>query len=150
MNGRGGMLPVRAVWWLWHRAGMLVLLVVLLDIAMKPAFERLMGGLFAADVAGHVADVVTLLVAIGGLSWLTMSRVIRGQVLSLRAQTFIEAARAAYGWTHAPFEIPKEVRDAWTETGKRGYADIETYRREFLERFVTWPPSPLEPLSPMM
>ena len=39
-------------------------------------------------------DVVTLLVAIGGLSWLTMARVIRGQVLSLRSQPFIEAARA--------------------------------------------------------
>jgi ABC-type dipeptide/oligopeptide/nickel transport system permease subunit len=39
-------------------------------------------------------DVVTLLVAIGGVSWLTMARVIRGQVLSLKNQPFIEAARA--------------------------------------------------------
>lgn len=39
-------------------------------------------------------DVLTLVVAIGGVSWLTMSRVIRGQVLSLKAQPFIEAARA--------------------------------------------------------
>jgi ABC-type dipeptide/oligopeptide/nickel transport system permease subunit len=39
-------------------------------------------------------DVVTLLVAIGGVSWLTMARVIRGQVLSLKAQPFMEAARA--------------------------------------------------------
>jgi oligopeptide transport system permease protein len=42
----------------------------------------------------NTLDVVTLLVAIGGLSWLTMSRVIRGQVMSLRQQPFIEAARA--------------------------------------------------------
>jgi ABC-type dipeptide/oligopeptide/nickel transport system permease subunit len=35
-----------------------------------------------------------LLVAIGGTSWLTMSRVIRGQVLSLRAQPFMESCRA--------------------------------------------------------
>lgn len=39
-------------------------------------------------------DVVALLVAIGGVSWLTMARVIRGQVLSLRAQPFVESARA--------------------------------------------------------
>lgn len=39
-------------------------------------------------------DVGTLLVAIGGVSWLTMARVIRGQVLSLKAQPFVEAARA--------------------------------------------------------
>jgi oligopeptide transport system permease protein len=35
-----------------------------------------------------------LFLAIGGVSWLTLARVIRGQVLSLREQPFIEAARA--------------------------------------------------------
>ena len=93
LGGRVDALVMRAVDVLYGLP--YVLLVVLLDIALKPAFERLMGGLFAADVAGHVADVVTLLVAIGGVSWLTLARVIRGQVLSLRALTFIEAARAA-------------------------------------------------------
>lgn len=39
-------------------------------------------------------EVGILLVAIGGVSWLTMARVIRGQVLSLKAQPFMEAARA--------------------------------------------------------
>ncbi len=39
-------------------------------------------------------DVATLLVAIGGVSWLTMARVIRGQVLSLKNQPFVEAARS--------------------------------------------------------
>ena len=46
--------------------------------------------------AGQVQTInmVTLLVAIGGVSWLTMARVIRGQVLSLKAQPFMEASRA--------------------------------------------------------
>ncbi len=39
-------------------------------------------------------DVLTLLIAIGGVSWLTMARVIRGQVLSLKNQQFVEAAQA--------------------------------------------------------
>lgn len=39
-------------------------------------------------------DLGTLLFAIGGVSWLTMARVIRGQVLSLKARPFIEATRA--------------------------------------------------------
>lgn len=39
-------------------------------------------------------DVIALLLAIGGVSWLTMARVIRGQVLSLKAQPFVESARA--------------------------------------------------------
>lgn len=47
-----------------------------------------------STAARRTLDVLTLLVAIGGLSWLTMSRVIRGQVLSLKNQPFIEAARA--------------------------------------------------------
>lgn len=39
-------------------------------------------------------QIVTLFVAIGGVSWLTMARVVRGQVLSLKSQPFVEAARA--------------------------------------------------------
>lgn len=51
----------------------------------------------AQEVAGGwrtTINVLTLLIAIGGVSWLTMARVIRGQVLSLKNQPFIEAARA--------------------------------------------------------
>ncbi|MCK4342997.1 MAG: ABC transporter permease [Phycisphaerae bacterium] len=40
------------------------------------------------------ARFIVLILAIGGVSWLTMARVIRGQVLSLREQPFMEAARA--------------------------------------------------------
>lgn len=39
-------------------------------------------------------DLLTLLIAIGGVSWLTMARVIRGQVMSLKSQPLVEAARA--------------------------------------------------------
>lgn len=41
-----------------------------------------------------ILDLLVLLVAIGGFSWLTMARVIRGQVMSLKNQPFVEAARA--------------------------------------------------------
>lgn len=40
-------------------------------------------------------DLAVLLAAIGGTSWLTMARVVRGQVLSLKARPFMDAARAA-------------------------------------------------------
>ncbi len=43
---------------------------------------------------GSLINMATLLVAIGGVSWLTMARVIRGQVLSLKAQPFMESCRA--------------------------------------------------------
>ena len=38
--------------------------------------------------------VVVLFLAIGGVSWLTMARVVRGQVLSLREAEFVQSARA--------------------------------------------------------
>ena len=47
-----------------------------------------------SEGARAALDLSTLLVAIGGVSWLTMARVIRGQVLSLRGQAFMEGARA--------------------------------------------------------
>jgi len=71
-----------------------ILLVVLIDLALQPAVAAGLEGLFPDAPAASLANVLTLLVAIGGVSWLTMARVIRGQVLSLREQPFIEAARA--------------------------------------------------------
>jgi peptide/nickel transport system permease protein/oligopeptide transport system permease protein len=53
---------------------------------------------FLESVAGHrgaeVAPVLFLVVGLGGVSWLTMARIVRGQVLSLRQRPFMEATRA--------------------------------------------------------
>ncbi len=69
-----------------------ILLVVLLAVAVEGLMAR--GGLEPGSGLRHLLNVLTLLVAIGGVSWLAMARVIRGQVLSLREQPFMEAARA--------------------------------------------------------
>lgn len=63
-----------------------VLMVVLLKIAMETGLSKLM--------PGQAANLVVLFLSIGLVSWLTMARVVRGQVLSLRSQPFIEACRA--------------------------------------------------------
>ena len=70
-----------------------ILMVILLKVAFEPMLVELMNKIFGP---GHEnwANVVILFVAIGGVSWLTMARVIRGQVLSLKVQPFMEAARA--------------------------------------------------------
>jgi len=39
-------------------------------------------------------NVVLLFVALGAVQWLTMARVVRGQVMSLKNREFVEAARA--------------------------------------------------------
>lgn len=72
-----------------------ILLVVLMNLALRPFVEDgLLWVGFDESAASGMSGIVTLLVAIGGVSWLTMARVIRGQVLSLRSQPFMEAARA--------------------------------------------------------
>jgi oligopeptide transport system permease protein len=64
---------------------------ILLVILFKIAMETPLAGVFDSRPA---ANVVVLFLAIGLVSWLTMARVVRGQVLSLRSQPFIEACRA--------------------------------------------------------
>jgi len=67
-----------------------ILLVVLFKVAFEAPLAKYV---FAGNQ--QKASLVILFAAIGLVSWLTMARVVRGQVLSLRAQPFIEAARAA-------------------------------------------------------
>jgi oligopeptide transport system permease protein len=45
-------------------------------------------------------DIYLLFVAIGAVEWITMSRIVRGQVQSLKKMEFIEAARAL-GYSHS-------------------------------------------------
>lgn len=73
-----------------------ILLVVLLSVAMDGFIDnRVAKGLVLTDGQRTSLDLLTLLIAIGGVSWLTMARVIRGQVLSLKNQPFVESARAS-------------------------------------------------------
>lgn len=69
-----------------------ILLVVLLAIAVEGLVGR--AGDRMSPGASQAVGLAVLLVAIGGTSWQTMSRVVRGQVLSLRAQPFMESCRA--------------------------------------------------------
>lgn len=41
-----------------------------------------------------VFQIVVVFAALGAISWLTMARIVRGQVISLRGQPFVEAARS--------------------------------------------------------
>src|SRR5690606_23915160 len=45
-------------------------------------------------------SLILLFVALGAVSWLTMARIVRGQVLSLKQSEFVDAARAS-GVGHA-------------------------------------------------
>ncbi|MEQ8770678.1 MAG: ABC transporter permease [Phycisphaerales bacterium] len=65
-----------------------------------------------APWARTALDVMTLLFAIAAVSWLTVARVVRGQVLSLKEQPFVEAARAMGAparWVFAKHLIPNLI-----------------------------------------
>jgi ABC-type dipeptide/oligopeptide/nickel transport system permease subunit len=63
-----------------------VLLVILFKIAFENPLSRWVQPMWA--------NIIVLFGSIGLVSWLTLARVVRGQVLSLRGQPFIEACRA--------------------------------------------------------
>ncbi|HVS71592.1 MAG TPA: ABC transporter permease [Phycisphaerae bacterium] len=79
-----------------------ILLVILMRVSFVAPLESLLrhpdphghARWLSGDNASNWANILILLIGIGAVSWLTMARVIRGQVLSLRNQPFVEAARA--------------------------------------------------------
>ncbi|MFQ8432343.1 transketolase [Amaricoccus sp. W119] len=64
----------------------------------------------------------------------------------------IAKVREIYGWPHAPFEIPENIRDAWRAIGSRGATDREAWeerlgklsnsKRADFERAVAGTPHP--------
>jgi ABC-type dipeptide/oligopeptide/nickel transport system permease subunit len=48
----------------------------------------------SSPALGKSLRVILLFIGLGAVSWLTMARIVRGQVLSLRTRAFVEASRA--------------------------------------------------------
>jgi ABC-type dipeptide/oligopeptide/nickel transport system permease subunit len=77
-----------------------ILLVILMRVVFVGPLKAFLAHLHFRShhldeaTAANWANVLVLLIGIGAVSWLTMARVVRGQVLSLRDQPFVEAARA--------------------------------------------------------
>jgi ABC-type dipeptide/oligopeptide/nickel transport system permease subunit len=65
-----------------------LLMVILMQVALARPLTSLWGQ------NRQAADFLLVVLAIGSVSWLTMARVIRGQVLSLKTRPFMDAARA--------------------------------------------------------
>ena len=66
----------------------IVLITTFGEMLKEAAWVQKMPGL-AVDLR-----VILLFVGLGAISWLTMARIIRGQVLALRTRAFVEASRA--------------------------------------------------------
>lgn len=74
-----------------------VLVVLLLSTALNPAlvaFQNSGGGFLQKLVGLMGPNLISLFVAFGLLYWVTMARIIRGQILQLKEQEFVTAAKA--------------------------------------------------------
>ena len=74
-----------------------MLVVLLLSTALKPAlihFQDSGNGFFQSLVGTMGPNLISMFVAFGLLYWVTMARIIRGQVLQLKEQEFVTAAKA--------------------------------------------------------
>jgi ABC-type dipeptide/oligopeptide/nickel transport system permease subunit len=67
---------------------------VIFAIVLMTAVEPWLKGWFTTiGLPVKIARLVVLFAALGFVSWLTMARIVRGQVLSLRTRPFVEASR---------------------------------------------------------
>jgi oligopeptide transport system permease protein len=75
-----------------------IVFVIVLITTLEGFFRQWLSRVFSMEL-GPVARLLFLFIGLGAVSWLTMARIVRGQVLSLRGQAFVDASRAL-GATH--------------------------------------------------
>ena len=74
-----------------------VLIILLLGSTLKPIFEEFQNsgdGFLQSMVTLLGANLISIFITFGLLYWVTMSRLIRGQILQLKQQEYVTAARA--------------------------------------------------------
>ena len=70
-----------------------IIFVIVIITTLEGVIQGWVELVFAGD-GSDAARHVLLYAGLGAVSWLTMSRIVRGQVLALREQQFVEAARS--------------------------------------------------------
>jgi len=70
-----------------------IVFVIVMITTLEGLFEKWLTRSFSSE-AGALTRMLLLFAGLGAVSWLTMARIVRGQVLSLRSRGFIDASRA--------------------------------------------------------
>lgn len=70
-----------------------IIFVIVLITTLETVFKNWLADVFSPQAA-NLARMIFLFVGLGAVSWLTMARIVRGQVLTLKTRTFVEASRA--------------------------------------------------------
>jgi oligopeptide transport system permease protein len=69
-----------------------IIFVIVLITTLEGLLKDFLAAL-GSDSLGKFARLIFLFVGLGAVSWLTMARIVRGQVLSLRSRQFVDASR---------------------------------------------------------
>jgi peptide/nickel transport system permease protein/oligopeptide transport system permease protein len=88
-----------------------IVFVIVLMALVEPWFRRWLHELLGADL-GPSANLMLLFLGLGAVSWLTMARIVRGQVLALRRRGFVDASRAL-GASHARILLRHILPNVW-------------------------------------
>ncbi len=80
-----------------------LILIILATFALDPLLQRWLAPIQDGRWLGYT-KIGILIVALGCIEWLTMARIVRGQVLSLKTLPFVQAARAL-GQSHTKILI---------------------------------------------
>jgi peptide/nickel transport system permease protein/oligopeptide transport system permease protein len=70
-----------------------IVFVIVLITTLNGVLDRFQARGWSGETAGTV-QLLGLFAGLGAVSWLTMARIVRGEVLSLRQRAFVEASRA--------------------------------------------------------
>jgi oligopeptide transport system permease protein len=70
-----------------------LILIILASFLLDPWLQQALATFQGGSWVGY-SKIAILIVALGCMEWLTMARIVRGQVLSLKTLPFVQAARA--------------------------------------------------------
>jgi oligopeptide transport system permease protein len=70
-----------------------IIFVIVLVTTLEGSLKQWLAAI-GSETLARFARLLFLFVGLGAVSWLTMARIVRGQVLSLRSRSFVEASRS--------------------------------------------------------
>ena len=70
-----------------------LIIIIIASFVFDPIVKANLAGLWGGALVGY-SKILILIISLGLIEWLTMARIVRGQVLSLKNQQFVAAARS--------------------------------------------------------
>ena len=70
-----------------------LIVIIIASFIFDPIVKEKLAGVWDGQLVGY-SKILILIVSLGVIEWLTMARIVRGQVLALKSQQFVLAARS--------------------------------------------------------